>query len=252
MSAEERAGPPTGEPPAPDVRRAAARRAARRWLRLLGWTAVGVTVLALSARAGRAAPSATVRLSAPLMGEKARAGEAEIGNLVADAIRAATGADIALVAAGEIKDVDLPAGEVGVAQLVDALSYPQDPVVVLSLDGATIRKALELAVSLYPRKNKGFLQVSGLEFSFASGSGPSASGPIQARTAGAPLQDGKTYRVAMSSSLASGQYGYFRLWSRDRGASAGGLTLAAALQNYLRDRRQLNVRLEGRIVARGQ
>jgi hypothetical protein len=58
--------------------------------------------------------------------------------------------------------------------------------------------------------------------------------------------------VAMSSSLASGQYGYFRLWSRDRGASAGGLTLATALQNYLRDRRQLNVRLEGRIVARGQ
>jgi 5'-nucleotidase/UDP-sugar diphosphatase len=250
MSAEDRAQPAgearQGEPPSPEAQREAARRAARRWLRLLGWATVGVAVLALSTRVGRAAPSATVRVSAPLVGEKARAGEAEIGNLVADAIRVATGADIALVAAGEIKDVNLPAGEVSVTDLVDALSYPQDPVVVLSLDGATIRKALELAVSLYPRKNKGFLQVSGLEFSFA------ASGPIQARTAGAPLQDGKTYRVAMSSSLASGAYGYFRLWSRDRGASAGGLTLASALQNYLRDHRQLNVRLEGRIVARGQ
>src|SRR5262249_25509271 len=149
-------------------------------------------------------------------------------------------------------DVNLPAGEGSVNQLVDALSYGQDPVVVLSLDGATIRKALELAVSEYPRKNKGFLQVSGLEFSFTPGSGPSASGAIQARVAGAPLQDGKTYRVAMSSSLASGAYGYFRLWSRDRGASAGGITLASALQSYLRDRRQLNVRVEGRIVARGQ
>lgn len=218
-----------------------------RWLRLLGWATAGVVLFAVTAQVVRAAPAPTVQLTAPLVGDKARAGEAEIGNLVADALRAATGADIALVAGGELKDATLPSGPASVDQVISLLSFPQDLVVVLSLDGATLRKALAHAISQYPRKNKGFLQVSGLEYRF----GP--SGLVSVRTSsGAPLQDGAKYRVAMSSSLASGAYGYYRLWSRAPDASAGpggGLTLAGALQGYLKDRRQIDVRVEGRIIA---
>jgi hypothetical protein len=221
-------------------------RAVRRWLRILGWATAGVVLLTVTVRVARAAP-ATVRLSAALVGEKARTGEAEIGNLVADALRAATSADIALVAGGEIKDGTLPPGEVSADQVVSLLSFGQDTVVVLSLNGATLRKALEQGVAQFPRKNKGFLQVSGIEVKFTPG------GTVTARTTGgAPLQDGKTYRVAMSSSLASGAYGYFRLWSRtpEAGQAAGnGLTLARALQSHLGRLRQVDARVEGRIVA---
>jgi 5'-nucleotidase/UDP-sugar diphosphatase len=237
---------------APVVRRSSLvdRKAIRRWLRILGWATAGVMLLTVTVRVARAAPQPTVRLSAPLVGEKARMGEAEVGNLIADALRAATGADIALVAGGEIKDASLPPGEVTADQVVDLLTYGQDAVVVLSLNGATLRRALEQGVSQYPRKNKGFLQVSGIEFKFTPGGG------VTARTAGgASLQDGKTYRVAMSSSLASGAYGYFRLWSRTPDASpppGGGLTLARALQDYLGRNRQIDLRVEGRIVAQGQ
>jgi 2',3'-cyclic-nucleotide 2'-phosphodiesterase (5'-nucleotidase family) len=190
-----------------------------------------------------------VRVNTVLAGDKARVGESEVGNLVADAIRAATSADIALVAGGEFKEATVPAGQVDSARILELLSYGQDTIVVLPLNGATLRKALQHAVAEYPRKNKGFLQVSGLEFTFT------ANGPIQAKVAdGSALQDGKTYRVAMSSSLASGAYGYFRLskegWSRDRGAGPGGLTVSQALQTYLAQRPQLNARIEGRIVAK--
>src|SRR5436305_3537783 len=65
-----------------------------------------------------------------------------------------------------------------------------------------------------------------------------------------PMQDGRQYRVAMSSSLAAGQYGYYRLWSREKAVAAQGLTMAGALEQYLRDHRTLAPRIEGRIVAR--
>ena len=120
---------------------------------------------------------------------------------------------------------------------------------VLSLNGATLRAALEVGVTLYPRKNKGFLQVSGMQFTFDPAR-PEGS-RIVARTVGAqPMQDGRQYRVAMSSSLASGQYGYYRLWSREKAAAAQGLTMAGALDQYLRGRSTLSPRLESRIVVR--
>jgi hypothetical protein len=62
------------------------------------------------------------------------------------------------------------------------------------------------------------------------------------------MQDGRHYRVAMSSSLAAGQYGYYRLWNREKAAAAQGLTMAGALDRYLRDHHTLAPHLEGRIV----
>jgi 2',3'-cyclic-nucleotide 2'-phosphodiesterase (5'-nucleotidase family) len=219
---------------------------ARRWLRLLAWATAGAAVLVISTAClphASAKDVPVVRLNATLDGDKAQAGEAEVGNLVADAVRAATGADIALVAGGEIRESSVPAGEVSAAQISNLLAYGQDTIVVVPLNGATLLDALKHAVSQYPRKNKGFLQVSGIEFTFTP------NGPIQARLAGgSPLQAGKTYRVAMSSTLATGQYGYFRLWRHDR--STGGLTVGQALSNFLGQRPQLNIRLEGRIVAK--
>lgn len=194
-----------------------------------------------------AALASPVQLQAPLGGDQARTGESALGDLIADALRAATGADIALVAAGELREEILPPGRVTPEQIQALLDGGDEPVAVLSLSGATLRGALEVAVSLYPHKNKGFLQVSGMRFTFDPHRPEGAQ--VAARTAGGqPMQDGRQYRVAMSSSLAAGQYGYYRLWNRDKGAAAHGLTTAGALAQYLREHPTLAPRTDGRIT----
>jgi 5'-nucleotidase/UDP-sugar diphosphatase len=209
-----------------------------------------LAVSALSAPPAAGAPaSAALQLQTALNGERAKTVEAEAGNLIADALRAATSADIALVAAGELRDDSLPPGAVTPGQLQRLLTNGDEPVTVLSLSGAKIRSALEVGVSAYPRKSKGFLQVAGMTFVFDPARAE-GSRVVSATVAGQPMQDGRQYRVAMSSSLASGQYGYYRLWSREQGAAAQGLTMAGALEQYLRGRQTIAPRTEGRIVVK--
>src|ERR1041385_6809347 len=69
-----------------------------------------------------AAPAGTVSVDTTLLGERARSGESELGDLITDAIRSATGADIAFVAAGEIKEVSLGPGNLTAEQIADALT----------------------------------------------------------------------------------------------------------------------------------
>jgi 2',3'-cyclic-nucleotide 2'-phosphodiesterase (5'-nucleotidase family) len=209
-----------------------------------------LVVSALTAPAASAQGGASLQLQSMLSGEASRTRETELGNLVADALRAATNADIAFVAAGELREEALAPGAVTLAQMQRLLVNGDETVTVLSLSGATIRDALEVAVGLHPRKSKGFIQVSGVQFIFDS-SRPEGSRVVSGTVGGQPLQDGRQYRVSMSSSLAAGQYGYYRLWSREKGTSQG-LTLAGALDQYLRTRRTVAPRAEGRIVARGR
>ena len=83
-------------------------------------------------------------------------------------MRAFAKADIAFIAASELKakDQPIPAGKVSASDLGDLVSYSDDPLAVLKLTGAQIKQALEKAVSIYPQPNLGFLQVSGMKFTF--------------------------------------------------------------------------------------
>src|SRR5262249_17964807 len=160
-------------------------------------------------------------------------------------------ADLAFVAAGEIKDVNLGPGNLAASQIVEALVNPGDAAAVLSLKGSEIRQALEFAVERYPSKsNKGFLQVSGMEFTFDPGKNQDRV--VSVTVGGQPLQANNTYRVAMSSSLAAGAYVYFRLWNRERATGQQGLTMASALQAYLRDHPTLTLRTGHRIMRAGR
>jgi 5'-nucleotidase, C-terminal domain len=225
-------------------------RTPQRWRRplLIGALAVTLTA-AVAVGPGWTAGPANIFVDTALVGEKAHHEETEIGDLIADAFRAATGADIALIAAGEIRDVNLGPGNLTVNQIVEALVNPNDAVAVLPLKGSELRQALEFAVERYPTKNnKGFLQVSGLEFSFDPNR--SSDRVVSVSVNGQPLQNANTYRVAMSSSLAAGAYVYFRLWNKDRATGQQGLTLASAVQGYLRDHPSLSLRTGRRIIVR--
>ena len=125
------------------------------------------TVLALCLVVLGVCANASQSQSATSLGnDDPRKQETAAGDLVADAVRDATKAQIAFVAASELKPSSepIPAGSVSSSDVAALISYPNDPLAILRIDGKTIRQALEKSVSIYPQRNLGFLQVSGLKF----------------------------------------------------------------------------------------
>ena len=177
--------------------------------------------------------------------------ETEAGNVIADAVREAGGADIALVPAAAFKPEASAPRPATVEQAAGLLEVPADEVVVLSLRGAQVLAALERSVSFAPQPSAGFLQVSGVKFSY----NPSKPGGqrIGAATllSGAPLEAARTYKVATTRPLANGQQGYFQIWERDQITGGTGKSLKDALTERAA-RKALSSGIEGRITHAGK
>ena len=93
-------------------------------------------------------------------------GELGLGNLVADAYRAAARTQAALVGEGSIR-TGLSAGEVTYQDILNILPYFNN-LIVARVKGQTLLDALEFGVSLLPYASGGFPQVSGISFSVNS------------------------------------------------------------------------------------
>ncbi len=157
------------------------------------------------------------------------AAETEAGNLVADALRTAARADLALVPAAAFKPNGSVARTATGEQIAAQLLEPSDEsVVVLRLKGSQISEALERSVSLRPQASGAFLQVSGVRFSFDANK-PAARRVFGVTVGGAALDPERTYTVATTRSLAAGQQGYFRIWA-GKSADATGKSVADALR----------------------
>lgn len=126
---------------------------------------------------------------------------------IADALRQFANSDTAFVPAGIIKE---PGSN---SNLASYLMYPADGVSLVTLKGSQIRQALERSLALYPSSNSGFLQLSGIEASFKKGA-PVGSRLASVSVGGQKLEDGKSYSVAMPTTLANGGFGYFRVWDQ--------------------------------------
>ncbi len=122
-----------------------------------------------------------------------RRGESEIGNLCADALRWRTGADIAIMNGGGMR-TDLPAGDVTLGNVMAIFPFG-NTVRKAEIDGKTIRAMLEHSVYGYPASFGGFLNVSGMSFSF------DPTKPVGHRVEdifinGKPVDDNKIYTMA--------------------------------------------------------
>lgn len=91
-----------------------------------------------------------------------RNGETNMGDFVADAYRVMTGADVALVNGGGIRD-SIAAGDVTRKDLMDVNPWNNE-MCVIRATGQQILDALEHGARLNPEENGGFLQVSGLTY----------------------------------------------------------------------------------------
>jgi 2',3'-cyclic-nucleotide 2'-phosphodiesterase (5'-nucleotidase family) len=208
----------------------------------LGWSlAVSIPGVALGA---------SVQVTSALSSTGDTAQETGLGDVVADAVRQAGGTDVALVAADEITETSISAGNVSDAQFVKALRYSDDPtdtVVILTLTGAQLRQVMERSVSRVPQPFDGFFQVSGLSVHYDS-SKPQGSRVVSLSVAGASVQDGQTYRVATTRPVADGSFGYFRLWSKSDISQVTNTTIADAVAKYLASQRTLNAPSQDRIT----
>jgi len=169
----------------------------------------------------------------PLSSDKALVAECGIGDLVADALRSQTGADLALVNGSALRSpYTIDKGPVTEQTLKKALAYPDEKVATLKLKGSTVIAALERGLALLPKPNKGFLQISGLKVWYDPSQPPDHRVNLVEHK-DKRLSPDHVYRVAMPNALAKGGLGYFRIFE---GApyQASEVTMAQALVAHAR------------------
>ncbi len=99
----------------------------------------------------------------PVTGERmVRRQETNLGSLCADAYRAMSGADVAVVNGGGVR-ADIPAGDITYGQIISVHPFGNEMCLV-ETTGQDILDALEFGASALPGENGGFLQVSGLTY----------------------------------------------------------------------------------------
>lgn len=194
------------------------RAVSRLWWTALLLLATGVTVCAQE-----------------LTTKNVRTEESDLANVVVDALRDASGADIAWLPAAAFHEVTLSRDTPPAEMVSKLLPYRDDRVVVLKLTGAQIQQALERALTLYPQPNAGFLQVSGLQVTFDP-TKPAGERVVRVQVGTEGKQEvdpQREYRVATSATLAYGALGYFKVWERSAVERETDKTVGDALRAYL-------------------
>ncbi|SEW27970.1 bifunctional metallophosphatase/5'-nucleotidase [Natrinema salifodinae] len=179
--------------------------------------------------------------------ETVRSEESNLGNWLADVVRADVDADVALQNGGGIRSDQLyEAGELTRRTIVDILPFP-NRTAKLEVSGATLREAIERGVSAVAEGHGRFPQVSGMAYAYEPDA--PAGDRVEAITVdGEPLADDATYELATNDFVASGGDGYEVLADADVLVPADEGTLLSALAiETIREEAVIAPETEGRI-----
>ncbi|MGH6769006.1 MAG: bifunctional metallophosphatase/5'-nucleotidase [Xanthobacteraceae bacterium] len=137
-----------------------------------------------------------------------RTREAAIGNLIADAMRASTHADVASMNGGGIRagKVYPPGSKVTRRDVLAELPFG-NRIVTIEIAGSALRRAIENGLAQMPNAAGRFPQVSGMTIE-ADIRHPPGSRVVAMRVGDAPLDEKRIYRVATNDFLARGSDGY--------------------------------------------
>ncbi|MEN9935506.1 MAG: hypothetical protein RLZZ387_2085 [Chloroflexota bacterium] len=184
-----------------------------------------------------------------------RTKETNLGNLIADSTLAKTqaaGAQLAIVNGGGVR-TSIPAGEVTLGQVLEVLPFG-NTLVVMTLNGAQVREALESGVSQVETTAGRFPQVGGMRYSF------DPSQPAGSRVTGVQVADGSggftaidpnaSYRVVVNNFIATGGDGYTVL-TRGTDVLNTGFLDSDVLAEYIRNSSPVSAQVEGRVVVSG-
>ncbi|MCW5933304.1 MAG: 5'-nucleotidase C-terminal domain-containing protein [Fimbriimonadia bacterium] len=156
-----------------------------------------------------------------------------LAQTIVEAIRLESGADIAWLGAAFFADTRLEKGARSADELLKAVQYPEDEVVVLSLTGDQIKKALERSVELYPGRNNAFLQLAGLSVRFKENG---ANKILSVRIGRNEIDPSRAYTVAVTASLARGALGYQAIWGKEQISRSTGKTVAEMVKSAVQSR----------------
>jgi 5'-nucleotidase len=124
--------------------------------------------------------------------------ESQVGDLLADALREAGKADIAIINSGGIR-ADLPAGDLIYRDVFEVAPF-DNFVSVVQMTGAELAEALQVNAS----GDRGLLQVSGIRYVKDKTQDPAHRVTSVTLANGQPLDPNATYRVAMLDFLSNG------------------------------------------------
>lgn len=182
-----------------------------------------------------------------------RGEESTMGNLIADAMRAQTGADVAIMNGGGIRaDRTYDAGtQLTRRDMLTELPFG-NTTQVTELEGKQLLLALENGVSQVEKGAGRFPQVSGMAFVYDPAKEP-GSRIVSVTVGGAPLDPAKTYKVAVNDYILGGGDGYDALGAGVLMPDAGGSRLVAQdVMTYVEKAGKVSPAVEGRIKTVGQ
>lgn len=165
--------------------------------------------------------------------------ESNFGNLITDAMREASGAQIAVQNSGGIRQ-RIPTGKITMRQIYKALPF-DNWLVTMDLTG----EQLKLLLKQSEGSGKGLMQLSGLTVTYDRKK--TAGNPVvKAAVNGAPIEDEKTYRVVTNDFLAAGG-DRMDVFTKGRFPVRGD-NLRDVLVRYLQKHSPVAPKVEGRIV----
>lgn len=180
-----------------------------------------------------------------------RGGEAAMGNLVADALRAAVGADVAVTNGGGLRaDKEYPAGTKLTRRHFQAEMPFGNTTVLMEITGAKLKAGLENGVSQVRELGGRFPQVSGLTFEVDMKETPGSR--IKAvKVNGQDLDPDKIYKLATNDFMARGGDGYSAFAGNKNliDPSASQL-MASQVIDYVTKAGKVAPKVEGRIILR--
>ena len=179
-----------------------------------------------------------------------RSREAAIGNLVADAMRMATGADIALTNGGGIRANRqyAPGTRLTRRDVLGELPFG-NKTVVIELAGRDVVAALENGFSQVEKGSGRFPHVSGLSVAYDPGR-PAGSRVVSVTHGGGDIDPDRVYLLATNDFLGRGGDGYAVFADKKRRVDANaGTLMAGQVIRYIESKRTVHPRVEGRIRA---
>lgn len=196
-----------------------------------------------------AARADTVQVVNELTTKNVGSEESNLADVIVDALRDVENTDAALHIAASFVETTVGKGTADTEDILKALKYRDDPVVIVRLSGAQLKKALEHGLARYPNRNVAFLQVSGLTVTIDP-SEEAGKRVVSVRIGGAPVRDARSYTIAMPSPLANGGVGYYKIWGATDIDHTTSVTVEQAVTNYLRKNKTIGQKGEERLVFR--
>lgn len=184
--------------------------------------------------------------SVDLDGERStvRMKESNLANAIADSLVYLTGADVGIQNGGGVR-ASVEKGDITIKDIYTVLPF-DNIVVVVEATGKTIWDALEHGVSWYPGAAGGFLQVSGMEYTFDA-SKEAGERIVSVTVDGEPIDMDKTYKLVANDFLTGGGDLYTML-AECKEVLRTKHFLRDAFMEYVEDMGVIAPELEGRIT----